>query len=92
MFFSGSRYMNTGAYIITTLSGAQITVAKQPLPLTNPILGYHPRQDGQTLDMIANNYLSDPTTFWRLCDANDAVAPDALAAHNLIGVPSPESS
>ena len=25
--------------------------------------------------------------FWRVCDANDAVVPDALAAHDLVGMP-----
>ena len=91
MFFPGSRYQNTGTYIVTKPDGTKVTVAKAPLPLPNPILGYHPRLDGQRLDLIANNYLSDPTTFWRLCDANNAVAPDALGRHSLIGIPSPES-
>ena len=52
-----------------------------------PLLGYHARREGQRLDHIAFRYLNDATTFWRLCDANNAVVPDALASDTLIAVP-----
>jgi hypothetical protein len=88
MFFLGSRYANTGTYSITRADGTIVAVARLPLPLTSPVIGYHRRQLGQRLDLIASHYLSDPTAFWRLCDANDAVVPDALAAHDMVGIPS----
>jgi hypothetical protein len=88
MFFSGSRYANTGTYTITRVGGAVVSVVRLPQPLTNQLIGYHRRQLAQRLDLIASHYLSDPTTFWRLCDGNDAVVPDALAAHELVGIPS----
>ena len=52
-------------------------------------IGAHPdpRHAGQRLDLIANYFLKDATTSWQLCDANDAVVPDALAVRNLIGIP-----
>jgi hypothetical protein len=87
MFFPGSRYQNLGTYTFTTASGAIVTATNLPLPASVPLLGYYPRQQGQRLDLIANNYLSDPTAFWRLCDANGSVVPDALPSHNLIGIP-----
>jgi hypothetical protein len=31
--------------------------------------------------------LKDPTFFWQLCDSNNAPAPDALAAADLVGIP-----
>jgi len=37
--------------------------------------------------LIAFRFLADPTAFWYLCDANNAMVPDALAAHKLIGIP-----
>jgi hypothetical protein len=39
------------------------------------------------LDLIANAFLKDATAFWRLCDANNTVVPDGLAARDLIGIP-----
>ncbi len=87
MFFPGSRYEKVGTYQLTRPNGTLITVTKVPLPSNQPLLGYHRRLEGQRLDLIANNYLKDATAFWQLCDANNAVVPDALAAHDLIGIP-----
>ena len=90
MFFPGSRYEKVGTYQIARPDGTLITVTKLPLPKERPLLGYHRRLEGQRLDLIASNYLKDATAFWQLCDANDAVVPDALAAHELIGIPTKE--
>lgn len=87
MFFPGSRYAKIGTYQITRPDGTQIAVTKIPLPSDRPLLGYHRRLEGQRLDLIANNYLNNATAFWQLCDANNAIVPDALAAHDLIGIP-----
>ncbi len=87
MFFLGSRYEKVGTYQLTRPNGTLITVTKIPLPSNRPLLGYHRRLEGQRLDLIANNYLKDATAFWQLCDGNNAVVPDALAAHDLIGIP-----
>lgn len=87
MFFPGSRYEKAGITTVTRSDGTQVTVTKLPLPLQNPVYGFHRRLEGQRLDLIANHYLNDPTTFWRLCDANNALVPDTLAVHDLIGIP-----
>lgn len=87
MFFPGSRYQNAGTYTVTLPNGKTVRVTKLPLPTPKPLLGYHRRLEGQRLDLIANRYLKDPTAFWQLCDANDAVVPDALASRDLIGIP-----
>lgn len=90
MFFPGSRYEKVGTITLTRPDGTPVRVTKLPLPLQNPLLGFHRRLDGQRLDLIAWNYLQDATTFWRLCDANNSMMPDALSAHNLIGIPTSE--
>jgi hypothetical protein len=36
--------------------------------------------DGERLDLIAHRTLGDPTAFWRLCDANNAMNPADLLA------------
>ena len=42
------------------------------------MLQEHTVLQGQRLDNIAAQYLGDPTLFWRLCDANNALNPDEL--------------
>jgi hypothetical protein len=87
MFFSGSRYMNLASYQVTTQDGTLVTVTRLPLPVQKPLRGLYPRQKSQRLDLIASYFLSDATTFWQLCDANDTPVPDALAVRNQIGIP-----
>jgi len=87
MFFSGSRYLKQATYTVVLADGTVTSVVKLPLPVTAPLVGFHRKLQGERLDLISNYYLSDATTFWRLCDANNSIVPDALAAHPLIGVP-----
>ena len=91
MFFTGSRYANMDTYSATKADGKVVQVVKLPLPSLTPLLGFHRRHEGQRLDLIASHYLSDATTFWRLCDANNSVVPDALGARDLIGIPQKSS-
>jgi len=90
MFFKGSRYEKTGAYTVTKPDGTQVQAVRLPLPRPGRLLGYHRRLEGQRLDHVAAHYLKDATSFWRLCDANEAMVPDALAARELIGIPTRE--
>jgi hypothetical protein len=87
MFFPGSRYANLSPYQVTLPDGTMVQAIPSPLPGSTALLGYHRRTQGERLDNVAARYLGDATTFWRLCDANDAVVPDALAARDLIGIP-----
>jgi hypothetical protein len=87
VFFPGSRYFNLTPYQITRPDGSIIKVAPIPLPGPALVLGYHRRLRMQRLDLIAYHFLTDPTMFWRLCNANDTVVPDALANRDLVGIP-----
>jgi hypothetical protein len=87
MIFPGSRYEPTGMFKMTRPDGSTVQTLKLPLPGLPLLRGYYRRLDGQRLDLIANAFIKDATTFWRLCDANNAVIPDALAARPLIGIP-----
>jgi hypothetical protein len=91
MFFPGSRYLSSGTYTVTRTDGTTVSVTTIPLPIQAPLLGYHRRVEGHRLDLIAWRYLADATAFWQLCDANNAMVPDALAARDLIGIPIQES-
>ena len=87
MFFPGSRYIKQPQYQTTLPDGTVVTAVAPPLPGSPVILGYHARQQGQRLDLLANYFLQDATQFWLFCDANNAMVPDALATHDQIAVP-----
>jgi hypothetical protein len=88
MIFPGSRYQNSPTYTNTRPDGTVVAVLNVPLPGPAVVQGYYQRRGaGQRLDLIANYFLNDATTLWKLCDANNAVVPDALAARDLIGIP-----
>jgi len=87
MFFPGSRYIKQTTYVLVRPDGSTVQVTRLPLPGPALVLGYYRRGSAQRLDLIANHFLADATTFWRLCDANNSVAPDALAHRDLVGIP-----
>jgi hypothetical protein len=87
MIFPGSRYEKTGTFMLTRPDGTIIQSLRLPLPGPALVQGYYRRSDGQRLDLIANAFLKDATAFWRLCDANNTVVPDSLAARDLTGIP-----
>lgn len=89
MIFPGSRYSSNHTYALQRPDGTSITVVEIPLPGPAVVQGYYRRIGFQRLDVIANAFLKDATAFWRLCDANNSVVPDALGARPLIGIPIP---
>ncbi|HKB42677.1 MAG TPA: hypothetical protein VKD72_39980 [Gemmataceae bacterium] len=91
MFFPGSRYEKMEPYTVKGPDGRLVVVTRIPLPVGRPLAGYHQRREGQRLDHLAAHYLNDPTGFWKLCDANGAMVPDALAARERIGIPRKEA-
>jgi len=87
MFSSRSRYWQVPTDSTRAPDGREVKVVRFPLRPVPPLAGYHRLLDGQRLDHIAAHYLKDPAAFWRLCDANGTICPDALAARDLVGVP-----
>jgi hypothetical protein len=87
VFAPNSRYAKLGIYTVTRADGTQVNATRLPLPSAPPVIGSHQRLDGHRLDLIAARYLADATAFWRLCDANDALSPEALAEHDHIDIP-----
>jgi hypothetical protein len=90
VFFPNSRYADAGTYEIELPSGSTVIATRLPPPNAGRIRGFHRRLEGQRLDLLANFYLKDATAFWRLCDANGTISPDALAARELVGIPAKE--
>jgi hypothetical protein len=87
MFSPNSRYAHAPTSTARTSSGATFTVIRLPVRPRPAVRGFHPRNDTQRPDLIAAHYLGDATAFWRLCDAGDAIAPDALTARDLVAIP-----
>jgi hypothetical protein len=49
-----------------------------PQPERFRLIQEHAVTQGDRLDNITARYLSDPEQFWRICDANTPMRPDAL--------------
>ena len=49
-----------------------------PAPESFALLREHVVHGGERLDQIAAIYLNDPEQFWRIADANGAIAPEEL--------------
>lgn len=87
MFLPNSRYAEAGTYEVTLPDGTSVTVVRAPAPARDAVVGWHRRDDGERLDLVAHRFLGDATAGWRLCDANGVIAPDALAARELVAIP-----
>jgi hypothetical protein len=87
MFTPDSRYVSQPTYAVVLPDGRQATAVVPVLPNPVPVVGYYRQAGQQRLDLVAVQYLNAPTGFWRLCDANNAMVPGALAARALIGIP-----
>ncbi len=76
-----SRYYGLATKTMQTSSGATIIyLSRRFLPAADDfaLLQMHVVTQDERLDNIANDYLGDPTAFWRLCDANNAMRPEEL--------------
>ena len=79
--FSGtSRYFGLEPLTIVLQGRTYIYLPRRFVPLATrfQLLQEHTVVQGERLDNIAAHYLGDPTLFWRLGDANNALRPEAL--------------
>ena len=61
-----------------------VTAATKPVQVT---LGVHRRKQGQRLDHLAAFYLKDNCGFWRICELNEVMIPEALSEAQFIDIP-----
>jgi hypothetical protein len=87
VFSSSSRYASARTSTVRTARGDEVRAIQLPVRPRPAVDIVHTRADEQRLDHIAAHYLRDPTAFWRLCDAANVLAPDALAARREVPVP-----
>jgi hypothetical protein len=98
MFDATSRYhgIETGELTVVEVDGnARVLgyVRRRFVPgaAANSTLVLHPVVQGERLDQLATRYFGDPTQFWRICDANDALRPEELIEEpgKLVDIPLP---
>jgi hypothetical protein len=80
-FLPSSRY--AGVEVVTRVEADGRTVAYLkrrfvPQPDRFALLREHVVHDGERLDQLSAAYLGDPEQFWRIADANGAIAPETM--------------
>jgi hypothetical protein len=78
-----SRYYGIALGALTRADGEQTPyLTRRFLPSSDrfALLHAHLVTAGERMDLIAGSELGDAEGYWRICDGNDAVRPDDLAA------------
>jgi len=81
MFEHTSRYYDLENATFITPDGRKMTYKRRrflPHGENMPLLAEITPMQGDRLDLIAFRTLGDPTLFWRICDANNAMNPEDL--------------
>jgi hypothetical protein len=81
LFDSSSRYFRNPARTMDIGPGRTVAyLQRRFLPPSSSFetIQQYTVTEGVRLDNIAAKFMADPALFWRLCDANDAMRPEAL--------------
>ena len=87
MYDEKSRYAKVKQLQVRDRRGRQVSVVGVPEAPIQPIAGYHVLMQGQRTDHLSYQYLQDPAGFWRICEANDVMLPEALSEQKEIAIP-----
>ncbi len=86
MFDEKSRYKGLTTYERTDRRGRTVTAVPVPPEPKEVFRGYHLRIQGQRLDHMAYRYLNNAAGFWRICELNDVMLPEALSEASDIAI------
>lgn len=88
IFSKKSRYaLYAETYQVTDRRGRKVVALTVPPKPVQEERGEHLMREGQRLDHLASYYLKDPAGFWRICELNDVMLPDALAEVQTVKIP-----
>ena len=87
MFDPNSRYAALPPYAVVDRRGRTVAVVPAPPPPSQSQLGLHRHRQGERLDHYAAMYLADATAFWRICEINDVMLPEALSEALEVAIP-----
>jgi len=82
-FPAASRYAGLATALYQRADGTTVVYVKRRfLPRGDDfsVVHEHVVTAGERLDHIAAHYLGDAEQFWRICDGNSAMQPDALVS------------
>lgn len=79
MFDAKSRYGALPTYIARDRRGRTVAVVPAADKPAQAELGRHRHRQGERLDHYAARYLGDPAGYWRICEQNDVMLPEALS-------------
>jgi hypothetical protein len=89
---SRSRYDGVEVATVEVADGAggtrQVSYLRRRRPGApgeQPTLALHRVSEDDRLDLVAARYYGDSTAWWRICDANAALDPDAMVAPDAAG-------
>jgi hypothetical protein len=80
-FAPGSRYHDVEVATLELPDGRRIAYVRRrfvPPPTSFALLREHVVRSGDRLDTVAALHLGDPEQYWRIADANGAIAPERL--------------
>ena len=81
LFAANSRYFRSGVSTMKVGGGQTVAYLQRrflPPSASLQTLQLYTVAEGVRLDNIAAQFLGDPTLFWRICDANEAMRPAML--------------
>lgn len=81
LFPPTSRYHGIETARLESVDGKTIAYLRRrfvPPPEQFALLQEHTVVQGDRVDNLSAQYFGDPEQFWRLCDANGVICPDAL--------------
>jgi hypothetical protein len=81
LFPANSRYLNVQTTKLVLPNGTEIAYLTRrfvPPPDRFALLQLYQVTEGDRLDNLAARFVGDPEQFWRICDANAAMRPEAL--------------
>jgi hypothetical protein len=87
MFDDNSRYAELTTYTVKDHRGRTVVVVPVPDAPDQTALGIYLMRQGQRIDHLAWKYLGDPAGFWRICEINDAMLPEALTEATQVTIP-----
>jgi hypothetical protein len=89
IFDPKSRYVvaKLKPYVTTDPRGRRVLALPVPDAPREVSAGEHVMKEGQRLDHLAAAYLGDPHGYWRICELNDAMLPDALLERETVKIP-----
>lgn len=89
VFDQKSRYVvpPLEPYVVLDKLGREVKALPMVEPRIQNSAGQYVKKQGQRLDHLSNSFLDDPHGYWRLCDVNEVMLPDALSEIERIKIP-----